>query len=145
MAFPSTADIIQACADQVIDIEPDPLTDAASDFNLFTAEAIMDFIVNLGEAGLIEKNCLPLERPRWKAPPPPPEISVYAYNFWASRKNTRKSYLAFFRNPITDLWTLKSFKMDPEQPGHFPFRTPKLVEFRKTISLQPKPEEGNSK
>jgi len=134
-------EFLQACAEQAIYIETTPLEDAARDFNLYTAEDVMAFIVNLGLSELTEKNCYPLEKPRWRPPPPPPDISVYAYNFWASKKGVRKSYLAFYRNPVTTFWTLKSFKMDPPPDGNFPFRDPRLLELREKLLLQQKPDE----
>lgn len=81
----------------------DAVGTAKTDFNLKTQAQILEFI---GNDGL--ENPYLLNVKQWeKNPDPKIEIKVDAYGFYSGEKH---GYIAFFFQPATEKWVIKSFK-----------------------------------
>ncbi len=76
---------------------------AKSDFNLNTQKGVLEFIGNRG----LESPCF-INSKKWeKNPKPNHPIMVDAYNFYSG---FIYGYIAFFYQPVTKKWIIKSFK-----------------------------------
>lgn len=135
-------EFLQACEEHAVFIDPEPLEAAQTDFGLNTEEEVMDYLANLGAAEFIARPVTPLKKPRWRPPPPPPDIPVHAFNFWALSNNVKRAYFAFYRSPLTGLFMLKSFKLDPDTGKNLSFRDPKLLELRRKLVAEEGAAEG---
>jgi hypothetical protein len=106
---------VSACSGAAaVYVRPGAMETAERDFNLITQVAIIDFI----RAGGCEKVTYirtdDLET--WRGDPPPPRVD--SYSFYSGPKF---GYLAFFQNPLTGQWVIKSFKRNDQFGGFFPF------------------------
>lgn len=85
----------------------DALRDAEMTFNLKTQDEVLDFIGNDGLQDQVLKN-----RKLWeKNPNPELKIMVDAYTF---KNGGIPGYIAFYYNPLTKNWIIKSFKLNRE-------------------------------
>jgi hypothetical protein len=99
------------------------LETARSDFNLHTQAQILGFI---GNGGLESPNFINY-KPWQNNPTPKEQIMVDAYAFYSG---SVYGYLAFFFQPTTEKWIIKSFKKNAvPDPRHFQFRTA-LIKFK---------------
>lgn len=81
------------------------LADAAQYYNLNTQEELMDF---LGE-GEFDDHCF-YDTQRWADNPHPDKpVWVDSYHFFLKASVHPIGYFAFFKNPLRDIWVLKSF------------------------------------
>lgn len=81
------------------------LKTAATDFSLLTAPDVLRFIEDGGLEDVTFRNCEPWHN----NPDPNVVICVHAYVF---RSGARRGYIAFFYQPKTGKWVIKSFKQD---------------------------------
>lgn len=80
---------------------------AKSDFNLSTQEGVLSFIGNGG----LESPCA-INTKQWENNPDPNNpIMVDAYDFYSG---SIYGYIAFFYQPTTKKWIIKSFKKNSE-------------------------------
>lgn len=89
------------------------LRDAAEHFNLRKESDVLSFVANDG----LEKKKYINTKPLEVAPDPKPPVD--AYEFYSGE---RRGYFAFFFQPLTNIWNIKSFK--PHSQGddrYFPF------------------------
>lgn len=97
-------DLIKACREinqvVVLDIAQ---RSAREDFKLQTKRAIIDFISNDG----LESLCYINTKPWMNNPDKSCPIMVDAYSFYSG---PTQGYIAFFFNPKTNKWLIKSFK-----------------------------------
>jgi hypothetical protein len=98
--------LITACGeiDQVVVLESAQKT-AREDFNLQTKKAVINFISNNGLESLYYINTKHWENNPNKNCP----IMVDAYSFYSGPTH---GYIAFFFNPKTNKWLIKSFKLN---------------------------------
>jgi hypothetical protein len=80
---------------------------ASSDFGLHTQAGLLDFIANNGLENPRFKNSKPWEN----NPEPNTQIMVDAWEFFSS---FTYGYIAFFLQPKTNAWIIKSFKKNTE-------------------------------
>jgi hypothetical protein len=104
----SLNDLIKACGEinQVVVLD-NAQRSARDDFGLITKKAVIDFVYNDGLESPHYINTTP-----WKNNPDPCcLILVDAYSFYSGPK---QGYMAFFFNPKTDKWLIKSFKLNKD-------------------------------
>ncbi len=90
---------------------------AKRDFNLKTRDRVLRFIA----AGGLENPCFINCKPWENNPRPSSPIMVDAYGFYSGLQI--HGYLAFFYQPATDKWIIKSFKRNEEPDSRvLPFR-----------------------
>jgi len=98
-------DFIAACdAKKRVRVDYQALQDARIYYGLHTEDAIKEFIVNGGLETLVLEDSIPL-----RAKFPELKIIVDSYKF---RTGLIPSYIAFYYQPITKYWIIKSFKPD---------------------------------
>lgn len=85
---------------------------AERDFNLTTQADVIDFVANDGCETPTYIRTEDLEK--WSGGPPPPQVD--SYSFYSGPKF---GYLAFFQNPNTGQWVIKSFKKNDQFGGFF--------------------------
>lgn len=112
-------DFVGACSSATsataVYVRPSAMETAERDFNLATQAAIIDFVgsdESCQKATYIRTDDLEA----WKGDPPPPKVD--SYSFYSGPKF---GYLAFFRNPLTGQWVIKSFKKNEQFGGFFQF------------------------
>lgn len=94
-------------------VTKDALEDADMTFNLKTDVEVLEFIGNDG----LEDRILINRKPWANNPNPKVKIMVDAYRF---KNGGTPGYIAFFYNPSTKYWIIKSFKLD--RTSNFPFQ-----------------------
>lgn len=103
----------KACNENKESVFPshDALRDADYHFKLRTKEQLLEFVAGGGveDCMTYEKTC------PWKNNPRPIEnpIDVYSFSFTSLCKN---GYIAFFWNPKTNKWMIKSFHLSNTNP-----------------------------
>ncbi len=110
-------EFIAACTDiNKVDVLYGAQQTAQKDFNLNTAQEILNFIFNDG----LEK-LEPFNTEAWdKNPKPEICVMVDAYEFYSGHKF---GYIAFLKNPVTEKWVIKSLKKNARpDSASFPFR-----------------------
>lgn len=103
------SDLINDCAVGVLKVSvlKNAMETAKSDFNFYTQEGVVGFI---GHGGL-EAPCL-INTKLWENNPNPKNlIMVDAYHFYSG---SIYGYIAFFYQPTTKKWIIKSFKKNSE-------------------------------
>lgn len=99
-----------ACAQETaVWVTRQALEDAAAVFNLHTKAAVLEFISNGGLEAPRHANTAPWQN----NPDKSVNIDVDSYDFYSG---TVHGYIAFFQNPKTRKWTIKSFKLN-DKPG----------------------------
>lgn len=101
--------LISACeTGSVIFVTKAAQDDASAHFKLRTNSDVYAFIANGGLENLNHINTKEWEN----NPNPETEIMVDAYDFYSGKK---QGYIAFFFNPKTQKWIIKSFKQNLKQ------------------------------
>ncbi len=103
------SDLVNDCAVGVSKtyISKGAMETAKSDFNFNTQEEVLGFIGNGG----LELPCLSNSKPWGNNPMPENPIMVDAYHFYSG---STYGYIAFFYQPTTKKWVIKSFKKNSE-------------------------------
>lgn len=102
-------DLVTDCAIGILKvyISRSAMETAKSDFNLNTQEEVLGFIGNEG----LESPCL-INTKQWENNPDRKNpIMVDAYDFYSG---STYGYIAFFYQPTTKKWIIKSFKKNSE-------------------------------
>lgn len=86
------------------------LTDASTHFGLTKMGDVLDFVANDG----LEKKKFINSKPFELAPDPKPLVD--AYEFYSDSK---RGYFAFFFQPLTKKWNIKSFKLHEDGDDRF--------------------------
>ncbi len=89
-------------------------SDASQYFNLRKLSNVLNFVANDGLEKLQHIDTRPLELPL--KPPVNPNPNVDAYQFYSG---DLRGYMAFFFQPITKFWNIKSFKAHQDGDDRF--------------------------
>lgn len=115
-------DLIKACGKKNHVKVLSKALESASAFNLYTEQAVLDFIYNDG----LEKPQHINKRP-WEKNPDPGLIWIDAYSFYSGPK---QGYLAFFFSIKTGRWLIKSFKLNKDSEPRVYALAEKLSTFK---------------